>query len=259
MKQDQLNKLQKVLKLADHESATPAERELALMRATEMAERMGVELAMVRAQNDAAEKEDAPEEIVKEDLSTKMKEKHGWHLYTIELVANMTGIQWCYTQRKYSNELLIHMVGEKSDVIFAQYLFGYFDAAITRQWEIARKVENLAYSFKKAFWYGAKNTLNRKIREMKEMARGTVVQEVRVASGVEVAEKVNNTRSLMIVEKEERVSQAKAAFFPRLRIGRSSGGFSGSRHSAISAGRAAGANINLPGRPLGNGSSSKLQ
>ena len=256
----QIEKLQKILKLADHETTTPAEREAALLRATEMAERMGIELAVIRAKNDAAEAQDAPEEIIKEDVAKPLKEKHGWHLYTMELVENLTGIKWCYRTNKYANELTIHMVGEKSDVIFAQYLFGYFDTVITRQWEIARKAQNLAHSFKKAFWYGVKNTLNQKIRAAKEAARAGFVAKVQVGSGVEFAEKVNTTRSLMIVEKAERVAGQYATFFPRLGKARgSNGGFSGSRHSAISAGRAAGASINLPGRPLGNGSTSSFQ
>jgi hypothetical protein len=255
MNQPIFEKITKLLRLA--ERATGAEAELALEKAQKLATEHQVDLATIDTSEGERERK---EEFVQDEVEYSEK---SLSVYIQWLLNKHFHVQTCYNRRA------VFFVGRKSDVVFAQYLFGWLQNRFMAEWrEEKRKPSHGAgRRSAKAFFYGMYQGLDEKLRQARkdaEESRIVAVGEARAETPMvfgEIArqESVKQVRSqyqLAVVQEKDELQKEYERQFPHVR-GRSS--MSYSHGAGIAAGRAAGARTRIPGLPLNHSTRSALK
>jgi len=260
-----IEKLMKIIKLADHGS--DGERDNALAKAQAIAAEAGLDLAMIRVKASADEAGEKPEDVIKEEVIGYGEKNAQSTTYVNWLLSRYFHIHPIYFGHAPSQKIVF--VGEISDVSYAKFLFQWLVEEFDRRWKAYRRtlsdqVVSMGHAevtrrYRKPFFYGLYQTLNSKLCEAKEQAVEQKAATMATTETAELVTKVKEQYALMVVDKEARVEARVNEFFPTLRHSRSSRGFSSDRYSSISAGRQAGKSINVPGRPLGDSTRSALR
>jgi hypothetical protein len=247
------DRIVKLLRLAQRSEGNEAE--LALMHAQRLATENQVDLATIdTTQGEQVRKE----EFIKDEVEYS---ETSLSVYIQWLLQNHFRVKTCYNKR------VVFFVGRKSDVVFAQFLFGWLTDRFMSEWQEEKKRPNTEGGRRssKAFFYGMYKGLDEKLREAKRQAERDKLEDVAVMqtsgslgdAGVPdsgVLDRVTAQYQLAVVNEKDELLKEYYRAFPNTR----GGGSSRSRAAGMAAGRAAGARTSIPGIPLNNSSRSAL-
>ena len=242
-----LEKLRKLLRLS--ESANEHEAALALARAQELAIKHRIELATVNAYTETPTNDERigrmartyPRRSLARNYISWIIEKH----FNVQIV--------------YSGPKKVWMIGTRSDVDFARYVWDFLEIEFKRLFNVAADYNGWMGNDRRArtsYYYGLYQGLSKKLNDEKLTAEREAISETSRESSRTIGE-VANAYALAIRKNELAVKSAVKVFFPRLR--RSSSRISIGSNDAMNAGQRDGARINL-NRPIAghNGPVSRL-
>lgn len=258
MNQPIFEKITKLLRLA--ERAQGPEAELALMRATQLAAEHQIDLATIDTTEGETERK---EEFLKDEVEYSEK---SLAVYIQWLLTNHFRVQTCFNRR------VVYFVGRKSDVVFAQYLFGWLNDRFLSEWREEKKKPHHGAGRRsaKAFFYGMYQGLNEKLRRAKKDAEESRISQIATtktqdddSATITVNDSYNAAKTelvaqyqLALVNEKDELQKEYERAFPD--VSRRASSMSYSRGAGIAAGRAAGARTRIPGIPLNNSTRSAL-
>jgi hypothetical protein len=235
-----LEKLRKLLRMSastnEHEAA------LALSRAQEIAVRHQIDLASVRV-------EDRPKQTVEKEMVSETHNKQQKFIHWLLRGHFNVHLVWVGGSKKRQ----VWFIGEKTDILFAQWVSEYLTGEFPRLW-LAYKRRNMiqADTARVTYYYGLWQGLDAKLTAAKQEAFAAKMSEVKQESGEERASVVGQSYALAIVDRKKNVEQAVKEFFPNTIKGRKTSikiRDTNAQYAGVSAGR----NINL-NRPIESGS-----
>lgn len=262
MSENIYDKIIKLLRLA--ERATGPEAELALSRAQKLATIHQVDLATMDTTEGERERK---EEFLKDEVEYSEK---SLAVYIQWLLQNHFRVQTCYNSR------VVYFVGRKSDVVFAQYLFGWLQDRFISEWREEKKKPHHGGGRRsaKSFFYGMYLGLDEKLKAAKKQAEESKLKDVamerqeqrpdfnatqlpgEVEPKSDALREVTSTYQLAIINEKDELQKEYERRFPHVRSRSSS--MSSARGKGMAAGRAAGQRTSIPGLPLNNSTRSQL-
>lgn len=202
-----LSKLKKLLNLS--KSASGAEAELALSKATEIATNAGIDLAMVAAKDTNTEQEKL--ELVEDEIKCGSR-LPSLQKYASWLLQAYFNVKIIYTgSRCYGKNILF--LGDKKDVEFAKFVNNFVQEDMQRRWEYYKKGNNLSVRFKQTFMYNCWRGFDAKLKEAKQATENQRFNELPVSERSTVESKY----ALVISTKADAVKSFMVNRHPRLR------------------------------------------
>lgn len=228
-RQNILAKIQKLLNLADQaRGGTQAEMENAMAKATALAREHNIDLATV-AEGEVKTGLQVDSVILK--TSTKYERPyHNEILGTLRACFGVKTILHAYWTPQAQRVIMhITMVGEKTDLIIAEYCWKFLEQNFPLCWSNYRKEQGIkdSWTSSRSYWVGLGNG----IRENNRRAVEAMPSDQR------------NKYALVLVDKTALIEAKTAEMFPKLRNIRS--GMKGMDGSAYQAGVAKGRTIKL--------------
>lgn len=207
----------------------------AFAKASALASKMGVDIAVVEAQLGQTQQR---EEFV--DTKVEMGQRFPvCFKFVAWLMRDAFNVDIVYSGGRYGGRR-VTFLGRKSDVEMAVYASEFLLAEFERRWKYYKKSHNLDNRAKNAYLYGMYEGFRDKAKQEKETQKVAAVEH----ESPEVREKFG----LVLVTEEAQRKQFVGQKFPNLRKGKTYS-LNLSRKDVISDGRAAGATINV-NRPL---------
>lgn len=199
MNEEILNKLKKLLQL--HKGATGAEAEAALEKATALAAKHNIDLAI------AAVETPIKEEFVEGEYIEKRR-KCVAQRFISRLLGDHFNVKIIYSGSRYAGQKILFL-GRKSDVDFAIYAQNFLKKHMMDSWDYykkSRKVETrFRATFFDGFWRGLDTKLSEAKRKQESESFGGLAEEVKVAAE-------NRYAIILQDEKKERESFVKKKY-----------------------------------------------
>lgn len=235
MNEQVLEKLKKILRLANNEAATQGEIESAMARAKEIAMQHDIDLSMVDHTDPNAKAKSI--EVEKGEVS--IEKKRMCHNYVCQVIKQVFGVYIVNCHSHYA------FIGDKHDVPPAREIFIYLESAYYKAFskQVKDRILSNCAADKNGFFAG----LTRGILEVNVRT----VKESLTKAGVD-----SNKYAVVLRNKETAIQQAVPSFFPRLCFTSSRVRTSSERARAI--GHAEGRKINLHQVGGGRGASGQL-
>lgn len=130
MNEEIIEKLQKIMALANGRGATQGEMEAAMARAKEIAMRHGIELASLPAREEG--KSRLAEEVKSHNpgLKTSTRYEHPYHNWVLVSLQNVFGVRFLFTRGRIGSHPYLRnmwIVGTEADVALAVALFPWLE------------------------------------------------------------------------------------------------------------------------------------
>lgn len=201
MNDEIINKLKKLLRLS--ESSNANEAEVAFVKARELAVRHDIELGKINAWGIQDENR-----YEKGDIDVGRRESvcgkfTGW------ILGKYFNVRLVYTGSRLEGKRIV-LVGKKSDIELAQYVYGFLNHTFMRKWhEYREKMGSVVTTRDRgSFLYGMYTGLCEKLDRREKEVRAECL------SGEDI-----NKYALMVINKKEELDNALGEFFPNLRKG----------------------------------------
>lgn len=206
-------------------------------KAVALADKMGIDIAVVEAQLGQAQQR---EEFVDSEVELG-KRLPVLQKFISWLLKPSFNVDIVYSGGRYGGRK-ITFLGRKSDVEMAIYANEFLAGEFERRWKYYKQSRGLDNRSKNAYLYGMYEGFRDKAKQEKETQKAAAVE----GQAPEVREKFG----LVLVTEETQRKQFVTQKFPNLKKGKTHR-FDLSRSDIVSDGRAAGATINV-NRPLTN-------
>lgn len=190
MNEEILNKLRKMLTL--HKGASGAESDAALEKATALAAKHNIDLAIAAIDEAPTKKE----EFIQGEFIEKRRKCVAQRFIT-DILQNHFNVRVLYQGSRYYGQKILFL-GRKSDVEFAIYVQGFLKSHIMDSWDNYKTAHNAPTSHRATFFSGFYRGLNVKLTEAKRK------QEEESFNGLAPEIKVNaENRYALIIKSEE--------------------------------------------------------
>lgn len=231
MNQDVVEKIKKCLALAEGRNATPAEMEVAMAKAMEIAVRHNIDLADIDTSMDTKSAM-ALEIETDETLKTSSKYEQPHHKFVWALLQDIFGVTVIRTKSSTYNGVIVHkitIIGEATDVAISKLVYVWLEAAFPRTMSKAVAAGKLRYcaADMNGCYMGLRNGII--------LANGLAKQNLE--------EDDKNKYALVVRNKEELIQEKVAEAFPKLKSPKARK--ISYHHDAFEHGRAEGMKIKL--------------
>lgn len=231
------DRIKALLNLAK-DNSNDNEAAAAFGKAAALADKMGIDIAVVEAQLGQAQQR---EEFV--DAEVQMGQRlPALNKFVRWLIRDCFNVEVIFSGSRYSGRKLTFL-GRKSDVDLAVYANDFLMGEFERRWKYYKKSRGLDNKSKNAYIWGMYQGFKDKAKQEKETQKAAAVE----GQAPEVREKFG----LVLVTEEAQRKQFVNNKFPRLTYKTINVRGVNNRSDVVSDGRAAGATINV-NRPLTN-------
>jgi Protein of unknown function (DUF2786) len=210
MNNEIIEKLQKIIALANDRGATQGEMEAAMGRAQELALKHGIELATLPAREQNRSK--LALDIENNDgLKLSTRYEHPYHTWVLQTLEKCFGLKLILSRGRIGSHPYLHkiwLIGEKTDVAMAIALFPWLEGLFPKLYGKAVKEGRLAKNFGTAngFYYG--------------LYQGILSNNKRQEDALTGTDKTN--WALVVRSKTEQIAETVALAFPKLKEAKAS-------------------------------------
>lgn len=224
-KDEVVEKIRKLLALGER-GGTKEEAELAMMKAQEVALRHQIDFSSINV--------NPPEEtydkvVFGEDV--KVGRKSICQKFISSLIVTYFNVRVISSGNRYDGKKMT-FIGKTSDIKIAEYIQGFLSREMMELWKDYKRKTNSPTSHRNSFIYGLYTGISEKLKSSK----ANIIHEYDT--------QVQNNYWLVVQKDSEKLGIEVAKVFPKLKTERNSVGYIRSQ-DAVSAGHAAGLNINL--------------
>lgn len=232
-----IERVRKLLRLS--ESTNENEAQLALAAAQRYANEYALDLACL-----ATGEEEKQEEYVKEDIATGTSRRSVTHNYVCWILQNHFNVKVLNSGQTRFFGVQIHLIGQKTDVEIAKYVYGYLTHTFMELWRDYKAKNNTPTTLRDSFLYGCYNGLNKKLADSKENDKKEKFDGVERILGADSRNQAESKYALMVIKKKDGLENAVCSFFPKLRKG-GSRGYRNHNSSVFNDGVSSGSRISL--------------
>lgn len=201
-----VNKIRKLLSLS--KSSNQAEAESALSKAREFAIRHGINLAMVKVEEGAAEKYVEGKVRMGQRFSIAQR-------YIDDVISSNFGVRVLYQgNRAFGRHILF--LGKESDVEISQMVNDYLNKVFLSVWQNKKKEFNFKLTERDSFFYGMGKGLSAKLEYEAVIAKVARLNEIKEEKGEAEAEEVENKYALVLKSDFEKTQDFVAQKYPKL-------------------------------------------
>ena len=209
-----IERVRKLLRLS--ESTNENEAQLALAAAQRYANEYALDLACL-----ASGEEEKQEEYIKDDIFTGTNRRSITHTYVCWILQNHFNVKVLNSSGTRYLGVHIHLIGQKTDVEIAKYVYGYLTHTFMELWRNYKSKNNIPITLRDSFLYGCYNGLDKKLAASRENDKKDKFDGVERVLGAESRNQAENKYALMVIKKKDGLENAVSTFFPKLRRGNS--------------------------------------
>lgn len=232
-----IERVRKLLRLG--ESTNENEAQLALAAAQRYANEYQLDLACL-----ASGEEEKQEEYIKDDIFTGTKRRSVTHTYVSWILQEHFNVKVLNSGSTRYFGVHIHLIGQKTDVEIAKYVYGYLTHTFMQLWRDYQKKNNVETKLRDSFIYGCYNGLDKKLTNSRESNKKEKFDGVERILGAESRNQAESKYALMVIKKKDGLENAVHSFFPRLGRG-GSRGYRNHNSSVFNDGVSSGSRISL--------------
>lgn len=227
--------------------ASEAEMTLAMAKAQALAMQNNVDLAQLAIQDTMPAKIEVTDEL-RERLP-----QNDQFFHALNIAAAAADVTYVTMHYRFDKSISVHAFGGVSNLPYFWFVFEWAQVEMERQWKAYRKAfadrgtPLNGIGKRKSFYAGIMDQIKMAIKSRNEELKRQQVAQV----PVDLQSKVGDRMALMVVDAKAAAEELKHETYPTLRkkrVGKVKG------YDAYYAGRAAGKNVQVPGRGLGEGS-----
>lgn len=240
MNQKIIDKIQRLLRLAQSDNANEAAS--AAAAAQRLMDQHRLSAAMVE--------EEEPETIGQASYEEEGAKVVKWHGYLLYHLCKANGCYHFYSKQHHTRTIRYTIFGKATNIAVVRYLHGYLVAEIDRLSKIeARRLGGSGRTWHNNFKLGAVATIRLRLDEERQMLADEARMDAEMSGGSSAL--VRTSLALVRMTEESGLAEAKAKRGNR--ITQAAAGRVAGNESAYSAGKRAGHNVSLSGRPATGG------
>ena len=249
-----VEKIRKLLALGSALNDSPAQAELAMQKAKQLAIENDIDLASIQV----FENKKSDEPIVKGDEINLGKRESVCQKFIYWLLQKHFNVKVITGGGRYYGKMLT-LIGKTKDIQIATYINTFLNQEFMNLWHKYRETHYEAQTKdRNSYFWGLYNGLDSKLKEQSKTTESASFSSIVAARGSQAAAQVQNCYALAVTSHKERLEDALNEFYPRLRKA-SRRSYSNGHHSesARESGFAAGRNISLR-MGIGGGNGGRL-